>query len=200
MVWANRNLVAETKRLADASRDELFDAHRPVIFPSGKLPLTYRYQLDWDRHTYEVTLQNAGAGVALTICGVLFPPKPSQPSSTLPRRYTLWREAPLLPAAPGRAIQMEMGRTIVNGDVTIDTYTLYAPERPTHQDSMSNCYNVVARLTLTYQDIFRRKHASVFDYIDLYGWQCVALLTDVSKDLEELDDEARAPFRAGGRR
>ena len=39
MVWANRKLVAETKRLADASRDELFDAHRPVIFPSGKLPL-----------------------------------------------------------------------------------------------------------------------------------------------------------------
>lgn len=52
-------------------------------------------------------------------------------------------------------------------------------------------YNVLARLTLTYQDIYLRKHAAVFDYIDLYAWQCVALLTDTETDLETIDSEVR---------
>jgi hypothetical protein len=49
----------------------------------------------------------------------------------------------------------------------------------------------VARLTLTYQDVFRRTHAAVYDYIDLYGWQCTALLPGIAKDLEDVEDEAR---------
>lgn len=36
----------------------------------------------------------------------------------------------------------------------------------------------------------RSQRAGVFDYIDLLGWQCVALVPDVPKDLGEIDDEA----------
>ncbi|MCL4508490.1 MAG: hypothetical protein M1296_03060 [Chloroflexi bacterium] len=68
-----------------------------------------------------------------------------------------------------------------------------APEQPTPQERMlGGYYNSIARLTLTYQDIFMRKHAGVFDYIDHYGWQCVALLADIPKDLEDLNNAARA--------
>lgn len=62
---------------------------------------------------------------------------------------------------------------------------------------MGGKYNVLARLTLTYQDIFRRKHAATFDYIDLYGWQCVALLSDIAKDLEDVNSQvAEARYAA----
>lgn len=89
----------------------------------------------------------------------------------------------------------------MTGDATIGGYPLYAPAKPTREEQMlGGHYNIVARLTLTYQDIFERKHAAVFDYIDLYGWRCIALLVDIPRDLDALDDEARLPLADALRR
>jgi len=52
---------------------------------------------------------------------------------------------------------------------------------------LEGLYNTLARLTLTYEDIFRHKQAALFDYIDLYGWQCIALIPDIPTSLEDLD-------------
>jgi hypothetical protein len=51
-------------------------------------------------------------------------------------------------------------------------------------------YNIIARLTVTYEDVFKRKHAAVFDYIDVLGWYCVGLFEGTDPDLEGLNDQA----------
>lgn len=147
--------------------------------------------MDWSK-LKSIELQNVGTGVALAICAVLFGPEPETRPTTLPIHYMIWREPPLLPGSPGRRVEMERGRTVLKGDATIGGHRLFAPRTPSRQERMRyDRYNVVARLTLTYQDIFRRKHAAVYDYIDLWGWQCTALLSGIAKDLEDVADEAR---------
>ena len=79
----------------------------------------------------------------------------------------------------------------MNGDAMIGPHKLFAPRRSTRGESIrGGHYNTLARLTLTYEDIFSHKHAAVFDYIDLYKWQCVALISDISTSLEDLDQKA----------
>jgi len=184
----------QAERQVEQTLQQRFDQHRPVIHPSGELPLTngsQGYVVDWSK-LESIELQNVGTGVALTICGVLFGPEPETPPRTRPTRCTIWREPPLLPGSPSRRVKLEEGRTVMNGDATIGGHRLFAPRTPSRQERMHyDRYNVVARLTLTYQDIFRRKHAAVYDYIDLWGWQCTALLSGIAKDLEDVADEAR---------
>lgn len=199
LVWVTRTYAEAAKRQAEQSerqveetRQQRFDQHRPVVHPSGSLPLTNNSSVDWSQLDFELLLRNVGTGVALTLCGVLFPPEPEAPPSTLPPRYTMWRESPLLPGTDGRSGKLATGGTIMNGDATIDGHRLFAPRKPTYQE-MTKCgkYNVLARLTLTYEDIFKRKHAAIYDFIDIHGWQCVALLPGILEDLEDVDREAR---------
>ena len=43
-------------------------------------------------------------------------------------------------------------------------------------------------LIITYLDIFRRKHASIFDYVQhTHGWQLVEFLEDIKQDLSDLE-------------
>jgi hypothetical protein len=50
----------------------------------------------------------------------------------------------------------------------------------------------VLRLTLTYEDIFSRKHAAIFDYTSTGRWQTVAICEDIKEDLYALQDAANA--------
>lgn len=44
----------------------------------------------------------------------------------------------------------------------------------------------ICRVTITYQDIFHRKHASIYDLVFKQEWQAVALLDDIVNDLDDL--------------
>ena len=39
---------------------------------------------------------------------------------------------------------------------------------------------------MTYQDIFHRKHASIYNLIFRQGWQVVAMIDDSTNDLSDL--------------
>ena len=188
---AQRQAEQAEKQVA-AIEQERLDRQRPIVYPLGQLPLTEDNHVDWAKlEGCDLRLENVGAGVALILCGVLFAPEPDTPPRILPDRFTVWREPPLLPGA-SRPIKLAIGKTIMNGDAKISEYPLFAPKKPTyHELTMGGRYNVLARLTLTYQDIFKRKHAAVFDYIDLYAWQCVVFLADIPSDLEDVDNVAR---------
>jgi hypothetical protein len=121
---------------------------------------------------------------------VLFPPEGQSTPGQLPPRYTLWREPSLRPGM-SRRVKLETGATVMNGDAMIGGYQLFAPRKPSLGEMHGGRYNVLARLTLTYQDIYARRHAAIFDYVDLYGWQCIGVPTEVSQDLESVDREAR---------
>ena len=186
-------LVWVTHRYADVVKQQRFDLSRPVIHPSGAPPLTESGDIDWNKSRCELQLRNIGNGIALIVCGVIFPPEPKDQVGILPARYTLWRE-PTIPMEPDdRAYKFQQGVTKIPGEAKIGPHTLFAPSRstprrPTRAESMLHGrYNTLARLTLTYEDIFRHKHAALFDYIDLYGWQSIGLISDISTSLEELD-------------
>jgi hypothetical protein len=44
----------------------------------------------------------------------------------------------------------------------------------------------MCRVTITYQDIFHRKHASIYDLAFQQRWQVVALIDDIISDLGDL--------------
>jgi hypothetical protein len=204
LFWVTRAYARSAQRQAEEAKNQVaetqrqrFDQHRPVVHPVGSLPLNEHDRLEWGPAAYDLQLQNVGTGVALIVCGVLFAPEGLFPPNLLSTRYTVWRESAILPGEPPRTVKLLIGKTKMEGDTTIGGYRLFAPRLPTQEERMmGGHYTVVARLTLTYQDVFMRKHAAVYDYIDLYGWQCVALMSDVPQDLEDMSQEVDAEFEA----
>jgi hypothetical protein len=158
LVWVTWTYAKAAKQQAEQAAKQVtemqqqrFDQQRPVLHPSGDPPLTQDRNVDWwnTQTGCPILLRNVGSGVALIVCGVLFPPQPESPPKTLPPRYTVWRESPLLPAAE-RSLKLEVGKTKMNGDATIDGHSLFAPRKPTQQEMMiEGRYNVLARLTRT---------------------------------------------------
>ena len=50
-----------------------------------------------------------------------------------------------------------------------------------------SAYIYLGRLTLTYQDIFGRKHACIADFDTLERWHIHPHLEDIATDLEDLE-------------
>jgi hypothetical protein len=99
------------------------------------------------------------------------------------------------PLGPGesRPAKLRLGGTLIPGDAQLAGHELYAPPKPSQYELMvMGQYNIVARLTITWEDVFKRKHAGIYDYIDVFGWYCVGLFEDTERDLEDLNDHARS--------
>jgi hypothetical protein len=69
---------------------------------------------------------------------------------------------------------------------TVKRCKLYAPLKPDEHDLKRGQTERVARLTLTYSDIFGRKHAALFDFTTEQAWENVAYLRDIPADLADL--------------
>jgi len=65
------------------------------------------------------------------------------------------------------------------------TYTFNAPKHPLSQPTLKEPWSI-CRITITYHDIFHRKHASIYDLIFRQGWQVVAMIDDITNDLSDL--------------
>lgn len=166
-----------------------YDQRRPLLYPPGTVTLIDQAgNVDWSEPERRIPLENAGSGVAVNICGVLIGPRTMSKSD----RYTLWQEAPLTTLEGMRPMQFRRGGagTIPN-DTTIGAYTLHAPDKPSQAELMAGAPWIVARLTVTYHDVFGRKHAALFDYTAMPAWSVVAFLEDISHDLLDLDDRNR---------
>ncbi len=60
-----------------------------------------------------------------------------------------------------------------------------APKQPLSQPT-SKEPRCICRVTITYHDIFHRKHASIYDLVFREGWQVVAFIDDITNDLSDL--------------
>src|SRR5258708_25068106 len=125
-------------------------------------------------------LRNIGVGPALNIYGILFglplittPPKPPT------ERYVIWNYPALSPGQDGDKITLEQF-TNISSETTIGGYPLYVPDDIDH-------LSIIARLTLTYHDVFNRKHASIYDYHSQYGWRSRGHFPNIEHDIRELD-------------
>ncbi|SRR6266567_1730280 len=64
-------------------------------------------------------------------------------------------------------------------------YRFYAPKQPLSSPNSTEPW-YICRVTITYHDIFRRKHASIYDLAFPQKWQVVALIDDLISDLDDL--------------
>jgi hypothetical protein len=78
------------------------------------------------------------------------------------------------------------GEVIEKRNGTSKQYSLCPPSLNQRPDSIDGKYANVARLTLTYTDVFGRKHASIYDHTDWHRWKFVVHLEDIRNDLEDI--------------
>lgn len=174
-VRVSQEQVRVSQKQTDLVLEAQYDQHRPLLFPTG--------------NPDKVVLHNGGSGIALNIRGVFFSREPSNSKDPVVK-YLHWVDAPL---EPGTSITPENKQQVtIDGSCKIGKQTLYAPKAPTLEEISSGITPIQMRLTITYHDIFGRKHASTFDYTHLQKWVCVELQSNIPQDIEDLDRLARS--------
>ncbi len=190
-------IIASQKLVQDAlaqsrahSLETLYALNRPILAP--RMPLSLRNNdLDWDSRHYTVKIRNVGPGAALNVWGVLLPPKQAETVDP-PRQYCLRSHAPISQADKDIDIYFleekifRGDEMIAHRDGTKEQYSLCPPSLDLPQDSVDGRYAYIARLTLTYRDVFGRKHASIYDHTDRHRWKFVVHLDDIRNDLEDM--------------
>lgn len=149
---------------------------------------------------YPIRLLNVGVGPAFNVSGCLYPPRP-QPGQQVDGKgiafYQLLAidvfrgnladrsstDHPMIPLSEG---------IMLPGERAIDgrgRFTLFGPpsQFTEGQYVIPTRTPVLARLTLTYQDVEGRKHAAIFDYLERHGWRQITYLHNVPHTLDELN-------------
>lgn len=143
-----------------------------------------------------IAIKNAGPGIALNIWGVVFESEPEWDSLRETGQHHSHRYD--IPLGPGQDIKKDWtaGSVPVRGDkemvdiTAAKRYRFYAPRQPTLAESQRGETEKVARLTLTYSDIFGRKHAAIYDFTMQHQWENVAYLRNIEQDLSDMEREA----------
>jgi hypothetical protein len=168
------------------SQDQQFNQFRPVLHPVGDLgPLVKMVDgksfIQWGIQNQVIEgLRNIGVGPAFNIYGIIFgPPLITTPPKPPRDRYVVWNYPALSPGQKGDKITLQQF-THVSSETAIGGYPLYVPNDADH-------IGIIARFTLTYHDVFNRKHASIYDYHAQYGWMCRGHFPKIEHDIRELD-------------
>jgi hypothetical protein len=177
---------------------------RPLVIPVDGPPVRgdgMREELDPYAGPDRPLFRNIGTGPALNVWAVIFGPQPTVASALGPERRTVIQQVPL-PASGEAYGYGAAGYTVVDGGTTLDgdpNHALYAPPEPTQGEIEGHAaVRVLARYTITYYDIFGRKHLSIFDFDFRHHWRCVGFIANIPKGLEEVNREQYVARGAGG--
>ncbi len=171
-------------------QQERFTEHLPLLIPEGapKFQRAKPQFLNWATNEQRISIHNVGPGVALNVASVLY----GESYNTLSddartyMHWTCWLGVPVAAGLVMKAVHKLRRGLFDEETMLIGSYTLNAPE-PERNLTLPN---TLARITITYLDIFRRKHASIFDYVETVGWQFVDFPEDIPQDLYDLQFEA----------
>ena len=168
------------------AQEQQFNQSRPVLYPVGGLGNIIetsggKPHVKWGNQLQVIDgLRNIGVGPALNIYGILFGlPLKSTPPMPPHERYVVWNYPALSPDQEGDKITLQLF-TNLSSETTIGGYPLYVPEDADH-------IGIIARFTLTYHDVFNRKHASIYDYHSQSGWRSRGHFPNIDHDIYELD-------------
>ena len=177
------------------SQEQQFNQFRPVLHPVGDLgPLVNMVNgisfIQWGNQNQVIDgLRNIGVGPAFNIYGILFgPPYITTPPTPPTERYVVWNYPALSPGQEGDKITLQLFSN-VSSETTIGGYPLYVPDDIDH-------IGIIARFTLTYHDVFGRKHASIYDYHSQSGWRTRGHFPNIDHDIYELDRQTPATQQA----
>jgi len=176
------------RRQEDRAEQERFDQHRPLLIPTAELDIVSGVSdVVWKDGRTIIAVQNVGPGVALDVAGLLLGARDLSMSC----RYTAWRPIPLPPVLTDHTLELWGGSSMIPSQATIGAHTLCAPDKPTSIMLVNEPPWPLLRLTLTYRDIYGRKHVSLFDYTSMWRWETVAIIENIPKDLLDLEEEAQ---------
>lgn len=165
-----------------------YNASRPLVVPVSPDP-SEQYEaeesvivFDWNT-TMFTTIQNVGTGIATNIWIALLPPAPMSESSS---QYARRLGSPIAPGGDPLKVYLHQDITLFKENDSINDYSLCVPPDRT-AGSTERADRFIARMSITYQDIFGRKHASIFDFSERGIWVNVAILPNIAHDLGDMD-------------
>ncbi len=179
------------------AQQEKFAANRPLLVPRGN-PLFQSDKpnwLDWNVRDQEVPLHNNGTGTALNVASVIYGCESYVTDWTTNQRsdvskgihWTAWLGYPIDAKGHLTVTHKKGNGNFYAANMRIGKYSFNAPPEPRYNPNSNQSF-ITARITITYCDIFRRKHASIFDYVQhTGGWQLVEFLEDIPEDLHDLE-------------
>lgn len=212
--WAVIVALNQGKKASEQFLQARYDYARPILIVTGTFHIKMQQHnptcMVWEEPEQKIYVCNVGKAVALQVRGVIFAPEAvivgpetAQPSLENVSQYH-WS---YLRADTVQTIEtVQPGKTWETEEAGNKTLTLLHDEKEYAQeirDKKGKAYPLNApshtfpsyygeparrfcRVTLTYMDIFHRKHASIFDLVHNSGWQEVAILDDIPEDLENL--------------
>jgi hypothetical protein len=196
--------IAESRRLATEERQY---QSRPIIVPKKQIiqttPTYYNMNtghaegerlqtsdqgINWAyNHTIRIPLLNMGNGPAFNLHAVLYGPQASSHS-----QFVSWDNEPVEAKGPLDINLVHSTEFRLLHDESVDgKHPLYdrTPDPSAHSEEYQ-----IACLTLTYHDLFGKKHVSIYHYTMQYQWIHVAtseISGEGSFDLKELNDRKK---------
>ncbi len=136
-------------------------------------------------------MENQGTGTAFNIMSVLYGPESvvldfNTRTTDLNNHHWTCLTDSLAVGESKECVYQQGGSTFFQGQKHLGKYSLNALPQPFIQP-MDQEPTYLCRVTTTYHDIFRRKHASIFD-LDINGnWTMRACLENIKQDLHDLE-------------
>ena len=204
---SQRQFLASQKQTQEAleeGRRQFLEAQyaacRPLLVPVAEFPGNpgigpFLDEVNWNVDSKSIWLRNVGTGIATNIWGVLMQPETMPPPNI---QYAGFVGSPISPTDHSLEVLFLRGRTKLTCEDTIDEHTLcvpkdLSPKQDFEQNARGDKY--LARLTLTYHDIFGRKHASIFDFTKRGVWVNRAFVPNIKHDLGEMDEAKDKLFK-----
>ena len=204
------------KREDQRSLQARYDDARPVLILRSDPQSIPVHQggdcyLDWGASAPAITVYNAGNGPAFNVRSVIYGPEDAaygsgegwqylaDPKKAEEEREKHWHhwtvdavsqgeEKALLYTLAGifTSKKFAQAKKVIETKDHQHRYAFNAPKQPLESPNVSKEPWCICRNTITYHDIFHRKHASIYNLIFRQGWQVVALLDNISNDLDDL--------------
>jgi hypothetical protein len=176
-----------------APEKEIFNSSMMEIDPNTskkveKQLYTSEQRIDWSwPYPIRIDLQNMGNGPALNLHGILYGNEDTNQS-----QFVSWDNIPVEARSP---ITVELKHrsdpSLIHGNMVNDKHVLYDKSL----DSPTNPWSSrIARLTLTYHDLFGTKYVSIFHYTIEHRWIHVVteeITGNPARDLKELNDQKK---------
>lgn len=179
------------------SRQDRYNSARPVLIVSSKhgsnlYSIVTQQGLnsvpDRTSLTQTVAIKNAGSGPAFNVMSILHCPESiiqnGQRTFLNGHRSWAWTMSSLGINDNELCVHNIADFLFLEENTHIGSYSFLAPGHPDNPSIHEPTY--ICRVIVTYHDIFKRKHASVFDY-DIDGnWTNVHILENIQYDLYDL--------------
>lgn len=202
-VWAVIVALRQGKIGKEQFLQARYDEARPILIVTSD-PKSIKTQsghdtlLDWYTKQQTVEVRNVGKGIALHVRSVIYGPeavivvdptslKPSMDKTANDIHWYYWKSDVIHPDEK-KELSHDLGASIFGEkNKQVKQYSFNAPPQPAWNPGGRQEPTCTCRVTLTYHDIFHRKHASIFDLMLNSGWQEVDFLEDTPQDLRDLE-------------